>query len=1331
MSDEQLVGVISGLVGELSVVSARAVAGERALDGVLGEGSQKLSVDLGRALETVAQRVVDAENRAVVAEFRYQRLYGRRATRVGVAVGGSLRPREWGRLPGRLRSGVMRHEVPSGPVLVDVKQVMGELAPVGDVLHRGLRLDYPYLRVAHWGPVRSFGSMAPHREIGSVGDVDDLIEDGADMLVVEPVAGVGVSAFVSESVDHVVGAGIPVVLFARTVEDLDWGVAGSCSVIMTDDVDVARVGRERFGDRVLAVVPFVDDTVFNPILWQRCPENMSGAVLVPPTAPVGNDRVLDGLIRSDAVVYRLGDKPVADATGFVKTAKMHPVALVDPTHFVSETTFLTQVVRMVACGTPVITMSSPHLDVVFPDDDLVTVVETVEEAREAYDLFTTDLVERERRSVRARQFVLQNHTTRHRFDALLAHLGIPVEREQKISILLVTKRPDFLEHAISQICSQTYPVKELVTVLHGDDFDLEAFAALTDTCDFPTVTVQQPPSVTFGDCLNTAIDHATGDLVSKMDDDDYYGPNHLTDLVTALHYSQADIVGRGAENIYLADLGITVFRDARTNERYRHRVAGPTITMSRDLATTLRFDRVNSQVDSTLFDRAIPQGCLIYSMHPFGFVLHRHDKGHTWDVSTDYFTANIIAAVRGVETRAVDHAVDRCGGLLLAKSAPPPDSIPDILGQSFVGVVSGLVGELASMSARLVAGERALDGVFGRGSKKRSVDSRRALEGVARRVVDAENRAVVAEFRFRLLYGRRASRVGVAFGDSARPRQWPKLPGRLRHGAMRHEVPAEPVLLDVNRVMGELAPVGDVLHRGLRLDYPYLRIGHWGAVRSFGSMAPYRDVVSVGDVDGLIEEGADMLVLEPVVGVPVPAFFGDGVSRVVDAGIPVVLFARTVEDLDSGVAGSCSMIFTDDADVARVGRERFGDRVMSVVPFVDDTVFNPISWQRSPDEMSGAVFTLPTRPVGNDPVLDGVIRSDATVYRLGDKPVADVDGFVSVAKSHAVAIVDPSHFVSEARFLTQVVRLVACGTPVITVSSPHLDVVFPDDDLVAAVGTVDEARETYDLFTTDLVERERRSVRARQFVLQNHTTRRRFDALLTHLGIPVRQEQKISILLVTKRPDFLEHAIAQIRSQVYPVKELVTVLHGDDFDLDEFAELTASCDFPTVTVQQPSSMTFGDCLNTAIDYATGDLISKMDDDDYYGPNHLTDLVIALHYSQADIVGKRTNFVIFEGLGVGGLWNGEWTEVFSRHIPGATMLTRAALLRQFRFRRLSGGVDSDLLWRTRNRGATHHASHPYNFVRVRHDDHTFMRSDAEFLQKTERLKRDFEPADVYL
>ena len=168
-------------------------------------------------------------------------------------------------------------------------------------------------------------------------------------------------------------------------------------------------------------------------------------------------------------------------------------------------------------------------------------------------------------------------------------------------------------------------------VLHGDDFDLDEVKAMADTTGIPVTVDQCPSTTTYGDCLNTAIDLATGDIVTKMDDDDYYGPNHINDLTTALHYSQADIVGKGGENTFIAELGRTVFREANTNERYRHRVSGATITMPRRLARRLRFNRANARVDSLLFERIAGSGYLVYSTHSLGFGVNRHGDGHTWE----------------------------------------------------------------------------------------------------------------------------------------------------------------------------------------------------------------------------------------------------------------------------------------------------------------------------------------------------------------------------------------------------------------------------------------------------------------------------------------------------------------------------------------------------------------------------------------------------------------------------------------------------------------------------------------------------------------------------
>ena len=441
-----------------------------------------------------------------------------------------------------------------------------------------------------------------------------------------------------------------------------------------------------------------------------------------------------------------------------------------------------------------------------------------------------------------------------------------------------------------------------------------------------------------------------------------------------------------------------------------------------------------------------------------------------------------------------------------------------------------------------------------------------------------------------------------------------------------------------------------------------------------------------------------------------------------------VVYARSVDDVGLPVADVCSVVLVDDPGVAAVARERCGDRVMEVAPFVEDRVFNPIEWQRKPDESVPAVFVPVTRS-SNHPALDGVIESGAAVYRIGEDPVGDVGAFVTAAKRHPVAVVDPTHYLSEASFLEQVMRLVACGTPVVTVASDHLGEVFPDGT-VTVVGSDAEARAACASFIDDGVARERHSIRAREFVLQHHTARHRFDALLERCGIPTLPPQKVSILLVTKRPDFLEHAFTQIASQVYPHKELVVVLHGDDFDLDEVKAMADTTGIPVTVDQCPSTTTYGDCLNTAIDLATGDIVTKMDDDDYYGPNHINDLTTALHYSQADIVGKRSNFTMFMNLEVAGLWNADWTEISSRHLPGATMLMRGEVLRSLKFGRLRGGVDSDVLKRGRPLGSATYSTHPYNFVRVRQGDHTFTRPDEEFLEHTIGITKEFRPEDVF-
>ena len=88
--------------------------------------------------------------------------------------------------------------------------------------------------------------------------------------------------------------------------------------------------------------------------------------------------------------------------------------------------------------------------------------------------------------------------------------------------------------------------------------------------------VPMPGDAWFGDVLTASVRAASGDVVAKMDDDDWYGPDFLTDLLLARHYSGADVVGMTAEYVHLEAIDRTV-RRTDESERAAKFVAGGTI----------------------------------------------------------------------------------------------------------------------------------------------------------------------------------------------------------------------------------------------------------------------------------------------------------------------------------------------------------------------------------------------------------------------------------------------------------------------------------------------------------------------------------------------------------------------------------------------------------------------------------------------------------------------------------------------------------------------------------------------------------------------------------
>lgn len=218
-----------------------------------------------------------------------------------------------------------------------------------------------------------------------------------------------------------------------------------------------------------------------------------------------------------------------------------------------------------------------------------------------------------------------------------------------VSVLLVTHRPDFLEHAMHQVRRLAYPRLEIVIGVHGDAVDPAVVRGLATSLPHPSTVVTIDGQRTLGEALQACSQRAAGDLLTKMDDDDLYGPEHVWDLVLARQYSGAEIVGKTLDWVHVVSEDVTVFRPTYPSEKYARFVAGGTILISRgDLAEVGGWRPVPKSVDRALLDRVLDAGGLVYRTHGLGYVYVRRPSGHTASVRDEHFLTKVTQTYPGL-----------------------------------------------------------------------------------------------------------------------------------------------------------------------------------------------------------------------------------------------------------------------------------------------------------------------------------------------------------------------------------------------------------------------------------------------------------------------------------------------------------------------------------------------------------------------------------------------------------------------------------------------------------------------------------------------------------
>ena len=299
-----------------------------------------------------------------------------------------------------------------------------------------------------------------------------------------------------------------------------------------------------------------------------------------------------------------------------------------------------RVFEMTAAGATVVSTPSPAIEMLFPGGE-IPVVRTRTEAENTISVLLDNPAYADRLLHLAQRRIWREHTYGHRAAAIVgaarpALMG-RVPRE-KISLLVSSIRPTQLDHIIEGIARQREVDIELLYGTHGFAADAAEFAEKCSAAGIADCkTFSLPAEWSLGECLNFLVGQADGKFAAKWDDDDLYGSWYLFDLLQALKYSGAAVVGKRAHYMELQGQGVVILRNSRFEHRFSHFVAGPTLMAQLETFRSFPFPAVSRGEDTGFLKDVLESGGRIYAADRFNYCQVRAAdvNKHTWQISAD------------------------------------------------------------------------------------------------------------------------------------------------------------------------------------------------------------------------------------------------------------------------------------------------------------------------------------------------------------------------------------------------------------------------------------------------------------------------------------------------------------------------------------------------------------------------------------------------------------------------------------------------------------------------------------------------------------------------
>lgn len=284
----------------------------------------------------------------------------------------------------------------------------------------------------------------------------------------------------------------------------------------------------------------------------------------------------------------------------------------------SPTMFSRRVFEILASGTNLVTTYSRGIVEMF--GSLVPVTFSMEETTRNLSILLSNPDHSERLSLLGLRKVHEKHLYKHRFNTILEKIGIRGlgDRTLGVSVIACLDNEQFIEASIKNYLSQTLENKELIIILKKTSNAAPWNAKINL---YPKVSIiVMPTGKEFDDFLKAVLVKTRYDYFSVFYQDNFYGPNFLTDLMNAYNYTDADIIGKGCYYTYSESTKSLVLQEPDLVNRFVSSLPSKAMIVKKNSYIRMVDPKMPSFGSEAFFAECTKQGFLMYSTDKFNFV---------------------------------------------------------------------------------------------------------------------------------------------------------------------------------------------------------------------------------------------------------------------------------------------------------------------------------------------------------------------------------------------------------------------------------------------------------------------------------------------------------------------------------------------------------------------------------------------------------------------------------------------------------------------------------------------------------------------------------------